>query len=238
MSSESSATDTPLARPHPRFIAGLIGVAALVLGIGATLRPPARQAVTTAVPSNELATLPERSQRRALREMAAYVGDRASTFSRSVVYLPEYQTSALAVAPGSLLTVVADSSGSEPATPPAVRILLTQPSAVDSGLPAAPILDADTLPPGWGLIVARTVDGRTLSLAGLTGGLIQTFCGELGFRELVFDALVPLAFRGGGLFDLDGNVVAQAVPCSGRIALVPVSDLLWALPLQPTTRPG
>jgi hypothetical protein len=237
MSPESSDTDTPLSRPNPRFIAGLIGVSAVVLGVGAALRPPIRQAVTTAVPSNELATLPERSQRRALRDMAEYVRDRAATFSRSVVYLPEYETSALALAPDSLLTVVPETSGSGRATPPSVRILLTHPAAVDSGLLAAPILNADTLPPRWGLVVARTVDGRTLSLAGLTGGLIQTFCGELGFRELVFDAFLPIAFRGGALFDLEGNAVAQAVPCSGRIALVPLSDLIWALELQPTTQP-
>lgn len=235
MSPESSEPGTPFSRPNPRFIAGLISVAALVLAVGAALRPPARQAVTTAVPSNELATLPERSQRRALRDMAEYVRDRAATFSRSLVYLPEYQTTALAIAPNSLLTVVADSARARRATPAAVRILITQPSPADSGLQAAPVIQADTLPPRWGLVAARTVDGRTLSLAGLTGGVVQTFCGELGFRELVFDAPVPLAFRGGGLFDLDGNAVAQAVPCSGRIALVPLSDLIWALELQRTS---
>jgi hypothetical protein len=238
MSPDSSDTGTPLSRPHPQFIAGLIGVAALVLGVGAALRPPIRQAVTTAVPTNELATLPERSQRRALRDMAEYVRDRATTFGKSVVYLPEYQTSALALAPNSLLTVVvSDTTALRRGTSPAVRIRVTQPSPGDSGLQAAPILDTDTLPARWGLIVARTADGRTLSLAGLTGGLIQTFCGDLGFRELVFDAPVPLAFRGGGLFDLDGNAMAQAVPCSGRVALVPLSDLIWALKLQSTTEP-
>jgi hypothetical protein len=209
-----------------------IAVAAVILGLGAALRPEAREAVTTAVPSNELATLPERSQRRELRDMAEYVRDRAGTFSSSLVYLPEYQTSALAVTSDSLLTVVPDSIGPGLMTQPAVRILLIRRSPADSGLQAAPILDADTLPSRWGIVVARTVDGRTLSMAGLTGGVIQTSCGELGFREVVFDATVPLAFRGGGLFDLDGNTVAQAVPCEGRIALVPLSYLLWARRLQ------
>jgi hypothetical protein len=233
---ESPDLGTLLTHPNPRFLAALIGVAAVILGIGAALRPPAREAVTTAVPSNELATLPERSQRRALRDMAEYVSDRANTFSSSVAYLPEYQTSALVLSPGSLLTVIPDSSGSRRA-PAGVRILLTQPSPADSGLQAAPVLRADTLPPRWGLVVARTMDGRTLSLAGLTGGLVSTFCGDLGFPELVFDAPVPLAFRGGALFDLDGNAVAQAVPCNGRIALVPLSDLMWALALQPNREP-
>ena len=210
-------------------------MATVVLAVGGPLRPPARQAVTTAVPSNELATLPERSQRRALRDMAEYVRDRAATFGGSIAYLPEYQTSAVVLAPDSLLTVVLDSARAGRRTPPAVRVLLTWPSPADSGLQAAPMLPADTLPPQWGIVVARTVDGRILSLAGLTGGFIQTFCGELGFRELVFDAPVPLAFRGGGVFDLDGNAVAVAVPCSGRIALVPLSDLIWALALQPAT---
>ena len=237
MHPEFPKANTPFNRPNPRFIAATVAVAAVVLGIGAALRPQAREAATTAVASNELATLPERSQRRELRDMAEYIRERARTFGTSVVYLPEYQTSALAVAPDSLLTVVPDSAGSGPASVSAIRILLTKLSPVDSQLQAAPILDADTLPPRWGLLVARTVNGRTLSLAGLTGGLIETSCGELGFRELVFDAPVPLAFRGGGLFDLDGNAVALAVPCSGRIALVPVSDLFWAFKLQPPREP-
>src|SRR5918999_4497535 len=125
MSPESSDTDTPLSRPNPRFIAGLIGVSAVVLAVGAALRPPARQAVTTAVPSNELATLPERSQRRALRDIAEYVRDRAATFRRSLVYLAEYQTTALALAPNSLLTVVVDSTRARRGTSPAIRILIT-----------------------------------------------------------------------------------------------------------------
>ena len=235
MSRESSERGIPLSRPHPKFIAGLVAVAAVILGVGAVLRPPAREAASTAVPSNELATLPERSQRRALRDMADYIKDRAAIVSRSVVYLPEYQTSALALAPNALLTVIPDSGESERAPLPAVR-LLTQPAPVDTGIQAVTILETDTLPPRWGVVVARTADGRTLSLAGLTGGLIETFCGELGFRELVFDAHVPLAFRGGGLFDLDGNAVAQAVPCNGRIALVPLSNLIWALKLQPPSQ--
>jgi hypothetical protein len=233
---ESPDLGTLLSRPNPRFLAALIGIAAVILGIGAALRPPAREAVTTAVPSNELATLPERSQRRALRDMAEYVRDRAATFSSSIAYLPEYQTSALVLAPSSLLTVIPDSAGPRRA-PASLRILLAQPTSGDSGLQAAPVLRADTLPARWGLVVARTMDGRTLSLAGLTGGLVPTLCGELGFPELVFDAPVPLAFRGGALFDLDGNAVAQAVPCNGRIALVPVSDLIWALALQPNREP-
>ncbi|HYF39524.1 MAG TPA: hypothetical protein VD930_07560, partial [Gemmatimonadales bacterium] len=179
----------------------------------------------------------ERSQRRELRDMAEYVRDRATTFSKSVVYLPDQQTSALAVGPDSLLTVIPDSTrpGGKPAS--GVRILLTPPSAADSALQPAPLLPADTLAHRWGVVVARTGDGRTLSLAGLTGGVIHTFCGELGFPELVFDAPVPAAFRGGGLFDLDGNAIAQAVPCNGRIALVPLRDLVWALALQASTEP-
>ena len=65
-------------RPHPRFIATLLAVAALVLAAGASLRPRDKQAA--AVPTNELATLPERSQRRALRDIAEYVGERSATF--------------------------------------------------------------------------------------------------------------------------------------------------------------
>lgn len=218
-------------RPSPRYIALLVGAAFLVLLVGAALRPKARQSAVV-VSSNELATLPERSQRRALRDLADYVGERAAAVGPSVLYLPDWEVSGLMIGRDSVLSAVPVPPPVGGAAPASLRFILVPPAASDSARTAAPMVDVDTLPPRWSLVVARTPDGRALALAGLTGGLIETECGDLTLRELVFDAVVPLAFRGGGVFDLDGNAKALAAPCAGRIALVPLSDITRVLDQQ------
>jgi hypothetical protein len=216
-------------RPNPRFVAILIGVAMLVLGVGAALRPEAKQGPVV-VPSNELATLPERSQRRALRDMAEYVAERSAAVGASVVFLPDYGTSGLVVAPDTVLTVVSSRNGPGEN----IEYLLTRPLASDTAPTVAPRIEMDTSPARWALVVARASTGRTLALTGLTGGLMDAQCGDLSIRELVFDAVIPAAFAGGGVFDLDGRTMALATPCAGRIGLVPLAEVTRLLQEQRT----
>jgi hypothetical protein len=217
--------------PNPRFIAVLIVVAALVLGVGASLGPGAQPAAVV-VPTNELATLPERSQRRALRDIAEYVTERSGTLGASVVFLPQHGTSGLVVGPDSVLSVVkAATAGARPAAEPLRAVLAPRP-AIDSAAPVAPVFRPDTIRPRWSLVVARQPSGRLLTLSGMTGGIIEGQCGGVVFPELVFDAVVPPAFAGGAVFELDGRAMALVVPCGARTMLVPVPDLLWLLRLQ------
>jgi PDZ domain-containing protein len=222
------------AHPSPLFLAGLIAAAAVLLGVGATLRPRTEQP-TTAVPSNELATLPELSQRRSLRDLADYINERASSSAPSVVYLTDYATSALALGPDSVLTAVAQpKDASTPGIEP-VRFLRIRAPRVDSTRPALPRHLADSVRIRWALLVARSPDGQVLSLPGMVGGRIGAQCGDLEMTELIFDSSVPPAFRGAGVFDLDGNVVALVVPCGGRMMLVPLADVARSFEQQGST---
>jgi hypothetical protein len=216
--------------PNPRFIGVLIVVAVLVLGVGASLRPRSQQAAVV-VPTNELATLPERSQRRALRDIAAYVTERTRTLGASVVFLPQHGTSGLVVGPDSVFSVVqAASAGARPAEP--LRAVLAPRPATDSAASVAPVFQPDTIRPRWGLVIARQPSGGLLTLSGMTGGIIEGQCGSVVFPELVFDAVVPPAFAGGAVFELDGRAMALVVPCGSRTMLVPLPDLFWLLGLQ------
>ena len=227
-SSEPRQVEPP--RPNPRFIAGLVVTAGLLLGIGASFRP-GREQVTTAVPSNELATLPELSQRRALRDLADYFTERSTTSASSVMYLPEYSSSGLVVAPDTVLTVTVPSAPERSAVEPVHFLKLTL-SRPDSTRRIPSRRSTDTLRSQWALVVARGPDNQTLSLPGLLGGSLRSSCGELELRELVFDRTVPPVFRGGGVFDLDGNALALAVPCAERTMLVPLSAVFHALVRQ------
>jgi hypothetical protein len=217
-------------QPSPRFIAALIAAAAVLLGLGASFRPRAVQQ-TTAVPSNELATLPGLSQRRALRDLADYIGERSNSSAGSILYLPDYGASALVTGPDSALTAVAAKSEPEAAVEP-VRLLKIPRPARDSTQRVVLRREPDTLRSRWALVVARSPSGQVLSLAGLVGGRVDSRCGELELRELIFDSSIPVAFGGGGVFDLDGNPVALVVPCGSRGMLVPLADVAWGIEQQ------
>ncbi len=216
-------------RPDPRYIAALMVAAALLLGVGAFFRPRSAEP-TTAVPTNELASLPELSQRRALRDLADFITERASSNAAAVTYLAEYQSSGLLLGPDSVLTAVVPEHPAPQVEQ--VRFLRLPRPAADSMGAVLLRRDADTLHFRWALVVARTANGQILSLPGMVGGRVAATCGDLRLRELIFDSAVPEAFRGGGVFDLDGNPVALAVPCSGRIMLVPLRSVARAIEQQ------
>ena len=208
-------------RPSPRYIALLVGAALLILLVGAFLRPRAKEAGTV-VPTNELATLPDRTQRRALRDLADYVAERASDVGSSVIYLPDLGTSGLVLGQDSVLTAVADSTAG-PNAQARVRLLIGS-QATGDARPAVATADVDTIP-RWRLVVARSMENRSLALTGMTGGTIEARCADLTIREMIFDAVIPPVFAGGGIFDLDGNAIGLALPCGSRVALVPIREV-------------
>jgi S1-C subfamily serine protease len=218
-----SAPEPGPSRLTPRFVGLLTGVALLILIGGALLRPAAD--VVPSVPTNELATLPERSQRRDLRDIAAFLGERAAAVGAQVVHLPELGTSGVRVARDSVLSAIPSPFGA-----PVFRLLADAPA--DSAQSAPVILDSDNLGPGWAIAVARTATGGLVSVAGLTGGEWPASCGDFLVRELAFGATVPAAFAGGGLFDLDGNLLGIVVPCARRMALLPLREVRRALVAQ------
>jgi hypothetical protein len=214
--------------PSPRrlnacYIALLVGAAVLILVVGAILRPKTAELVAV-LPGNELATLPERSQRREFRDMANYIGQRVASLAASVVYLPALGASGVVVGRDSVLSA---------AVPPrAPEVLVVQRVEDDSAKPAPRVAGGDAASHRWALAVARAPDGELLSLAALTGSAVPIRCGDLTLRELAFGGQLPEAFAGGGLFDLDGDLLALAMPCVDHIALVPLRDVVEALERQ------
>jgi hypothetical protein len=122
-------------RPDARYVALLTGAAWLILVVGAVLRPEEKPVAV--VPANELATLPDRSRRRALRDITDYIGERAGLMARSVAYLAAVGASGVVVGPDSVLS--AHGRGATPG------FLLLDGVGGDSVEPAPRALGGDTL---------------------------------------------------------------------------------------------
>ncbi len=84
---------------------------------------------------------------------------------------------------------------------------------------------AESLDPGaWILHVAATRDGRHLHTPGNYEGVVTARCGDLDVRTVKTNVPLTSTSLGGGIFDLDGNVLALVVECEEGIrAIVPSS---------------
>jgi PDZ domain-containing protein len=210
--------DIPI-RPTLRRISLLVGGALAILLVGSLLRPRAASQIP-AVPTNELATLPELAQRRMMRDLASYIAERVESLAQFLAPLSLEGHGGVLVRPDSALIARAG---------PVVPFELVALGRSDSAGAVARIGSLDSITTSWVLVLARGETRRPLSLTGLAAGVLPVSCGPHRLRELVVPAVIPGSFLGAVAFDLDGNALALAVSCADRIALVSLSDMMGAL---------
>lgn len=224
-----------------QYVLTLAAVAALILVVGSLLRPsqPSTDAPVPAPSQAELSRLTQLSQRRALDSMTDYFANVADDAADGVVWLPSLGRSGLVWEPDLVLTAKTEGRFPEVAT-------LATP---DGDIGVAAVVAGPQLP----IAALRWPDVRGLrpprrrSPAFLTNGAWMLalwhgdrevtftpahFLGTARVRcagRLVDEVLssVPwtLGMAGGGLFDLDGNLVGVIVPCAERVAAVAVADV-------------
>ena len=224
-----------------RYVVTLAAVAAMILIVGSLLRP--RQLSTDApipAPSQaELSRLTQLSQRRTLDNIAEYFATVADEAGEGVVWLPSLSRSGLVWERGLVLTARTEWRFPDVATlsTPAGDIGV---AAVAAGphLPIAALRLSDVRglrPPrrrsaaflaagAW--MLALWHDGRAVSFtpAHFLGTVPVRCVGQL-VDEVLSNVPWTLEMAGGGLFDLDGNLVGVIVPCSERVAAVAVADV-------------
>ncbi len=202
-------------RPQPKYVALLAGAAVLVLAIGALVKPK-KLAEATSLPLSETAPLQALARRGELRDLTDFLAGRVTVVAHHLVYLDDLGAGGVAWAgPDS---VVIGGSADSP--------LIAVPRAGDTS--AIPVVQATAerlARRGWVLVAARQADGTIASAVGMSGGQTTVRCGNQVYREQVVATPLGAEFEGGGLFDLEGNLMGIVGRCGARYAAVSVADV-------------
>lgn len=233
-----------------KYIAVLALSACLILGGGWLLRPRDIPNSPAPLPTEgELAQLARRAERRSLDSMVTYFAVTAGDVESSVVYLPGAGTSGVVWGDGTIVTApllqreagtvtVQSRSGQDRGQPtiwgPRVPLAAV---ALGEGLAGVRTARADTSipePGTWVLAVWRA--GRDRGFA--PGTHLQSApvtCGERRLQEVVSSLALNRMMVGGGLFDIDGGLLAVILPCGERTAAIATSSVAAILTQADTT---
>ena len=229
----------------PKYIAGLAAAAAAILLVGFLLKPRKPTSETPPPPSQiEMQRLARMAQRQTLEAMTEHFSEVAGDLAYRVVQVgagtgsgilwgndlvltagqgtPAPESTVVMTPAGHLLTVTRSVAG--PQLPlSAYRLPGESPQRADD------IARTRTLVPAeWVLAVWH----RAGDLAFSPGHYLETrptMCGEIGVEEVLTSLGLSDEMAGGGLFDLDGALVAVILPCGDSYAALhpaSVSELL------------
>jgi hypothetical protein len=235
-------------RHSPKYIAGLALVAAAILVIGVWLKPREPQSPQSDAPppvsQSETQRLARMAQRRALDTLTEHFTDVAGDLANRVVQVGAGTGSGLLWGNDLVLSAGLQTSAPESTvvlTPDGHLLTVTR-SVAGPELPfAAYELPGERPPRGehinesgrlqpaeWVLAVWH----REGDLAFSPGHYLETqhaTCGEHAVEKVLTSLALSSEMAGGGLFDLDGALVAVVLPCDeGHAALNPASISRWS----------
>jgi serine protease Do len=229
----------PESRHSPKYIALLAVAAAAILVVGSLLRPrkPASEVVPSLSPT-ETQRLQRLAQRQTLETMAEHFALVAGDVAPRVVQLGAAGDSG--VVWSADLVVMAAREGRVPesseVTTPSGQSLPASREVAGPQLPLAayrvrglpePSASAAGTPPGpgeWVLAVWR----RNGDPAFVPGHYLEsetTACGEQVVGEVFSSLSLSAEMAGGGLFDLDGSLLAVILPCGERYAALTLDSV-------------
>ena len=225
-------------RKHVLLLAIAAGLI-LILGIWARPKKSNDQSSQTITSPAELIRLERLTQRRAVQNMAAFFSDVAANAARHLVYLTDAGSSGICWdTEGTLISAVSESG-----FPSASRVRTSRQEEIGDEAQAQTVVvspinpvvslrviaspvfqpvnvaSPDLLVPGdWLIAIARLPNGRYSFAPGIYGGLASSSCGEFQFPEITWSISLSDGMLGGGLFDLDGNLVGMVIQCGDRYA--------------------
>jgi hypothetical protein len=217
-----------------RYVAILAVTAGLILIFGWLLRPRDIPQSPPSVPSEtELQELARRAQRRSLESTRAYFADVAADVYLSLGYIPSTGTSGIVwddshvvtgpmpIADRAAAVTVRTASGERSAEVTSSRRLPLSHLEVTLGPPGRMPRRAASLPQvgDWILVVWQTDQAPAFAAANFRQ-IASTTCGIAHVQEFI--ASIPLTgpMTGGGIFDMDGELLAVVLPCGNRVAAI------------------
>ncbi len=213
---------------------------ASILAIGSLLRPREhRPAPSAAATESELARLATLSERRSIETMIDDFGRVAANVGPSMVWLPTEHATALAWNDHTILAPQLDRRAADPVD---VATRLARSGAFvrlrGPHLPFAALESPTTLgvlpvsrarapvaAGTWIIGVWRTGASQPAFAPGNLAGTTPVTCEHLALREWTTTLALTPAMIGGGLFDIDGGLLALVLPCEGRLAAIGAASL-------------
>ena len=240
----------PAEHADRKYVAVLAAAAGLILVLGVWARPEKRKEEPTqpAVSQAEIVRLQRLAHRRSLQDMAAYFSEVAALVAPHLVRLADFN--ATGIYWGEQGTVLAPTPPGE--FPENVDVLTLDEQKIEvrgkihspvvpiAALEATPniaLRPVETISPDllfsgeWLVAVARRPHEGYTFAPGTYGGSSPASCGEFEFREIITNLNLAESMLGGGLFDLDRNLVGIIIRCGGRITAMAVDDVGVALEL-------
>ena len=230
-----------------KYILLIAVIAAAVLVVGNWLKPKDKPS-EPAISQTEMARLQKLTQRRLLEDMASYVSEIAAGTASHLVHLKTVGGSALVWTGGGMF-LTGDSEGRFPdsvvvVTPtgmqaeattirasPDLPVVSLQAPLLPGQRPVSPRSPEMVQPGEWVLAVWLQADGRHGFAPGTHSGVVSSTCGEFTYRQLLSNLPLEAAMRGGGVFDLAGNLIAAILRCGeSYVAMAPEDvESAWRL---------
>jgi S1-C subfamily serine protease len=222
-----------------QYVALLAGVSVAILSLGTWLKPKKAPEVT--ISQAEMIRLQALTQRKNLEDLSGFFSGIAQKAAPHLVWVSGLETSG----------VIWDNAGTIVA--PAPREPLMQPLSVAAGasemrvepavfsenFPVAALKapagsglqpvekgSTGTLDPGkWIVGVSRRNGGKFLVAPGVYAGTVPAACGDFEYQEVQSSLPLTQASLGGGLFNLDAELIAVVVACGSRYTAVTPSSV-------------
>jgi S1-C subfamily serine protease len=228
----------PRQRRSPKYIAALAVAAGVILISGWLARPRDIAQAPPPVPSErELQELAARSERRSLDAMTTYFGNLAADVRWSLVSVPSAGMSGVVwddshvvtgpMASPDVRTVdVRTASGDRPAEARSSRRL-------PLSLLEVPLASSERMahraasPPATGewVVAVWQTDGGPAFAAGNVRQGANTACDAAQVEELVTSTPLNSHMIGGGIFNMDRDLLAVVLPCGNRVAAIGPSSV-------------
>ncbi len=214
----------------------MLGLAALlILVIGTWLKPTQQLAESTVptgppIPSQaERQRLDRLAQKGQLERTSAYFSQIAFAVAPQLVRLDLDTSGVIWDASGVVVTssvgrpfpktLLADAGGARPTSlrtegaPPTLPAAVLQISADQAVAPVRRVEGPENRTGAWVVAVWRTPDRRYSFAPAMHLGVGPASCGDYRFEQLAVSVPLTAAMAGGGLFDLDGQLLAVILRC-------------------------
>jgi len=229
----------------PRYIALIAAISVAVLVVG-MLAKPKKQESQPVISEGEELRLRKLVQKKALDDMAGYLSEAAAGVLPCVVRLKVPDSSGVVWNDAGVVITAAASGQFPPLVDlmaPGGTTLRARTTAAAVGFPVAVIqapgqsrlrpvkkINPSLIRPGqWLVAVWRQSSGEAAFAPGLLIGVSPSTCGEFRFLEVQSNIPQTSTMAGGGVFDLDGNMVALMIRCGGQPAAMASNDVEAAL---------